>query len=149
MKTRPDMEIDDGEFPVLPPGAYPFEVTKAEAEVSEKKGFDMIALTLKVSGQSKEVLVWDRLVDTENAEWKTRAFCKAVGLEDRYKRGGIEPIDCLGCRGMVRLNKEPSYRDKDVMTNTVNRYLHTDKELAEATGTVLGVPPSNDDDIPF
>ncbi len=73
------------QFPLLEPGEYDFKVSKSTFKES-KSNNPMIELVLEVwDKQGKPFIVYDYLIGTENMEWKTRHFCKAVGLQKTYE----------------------------------------------------------------
>lgn len=151
MQTLPGLEVDGGKFTNLEPGEYPFVVKDAE-EKQSKKGNEMIALTLNVIdiNTGRERLVWDWLVGTENCEWKTRHFCKAVGLDVVYESGNLSSLDCLHCKGRVQIKLEKDAMNADQMRNVVGDYVVVDTSgVAPHVEAGAGATPTGEDDIPF
>jgi len=163
MRTRPEIpddEVGGGDFPLIQPGNYDFEVEAAVPKTAQS-GNEMIALTLKVwDHDGIERKVWDYLVDTEKAEWKTRHFCRSTQNEDMYEEGNIDANALVGAAGKcsIKIQKGKAnpaggyYPDK----NTVGDYLYeeiTKPSPQEATepATTKGhsAPPDDGEDIPF
>ena len=109
MRTRPsipDTELNRG-GELLPDGEYDFQV-KSATDKTSSSGNDMIELVLTLWGpDGNERTLWDYLVDQENAEWKTRAFARATGLEHCYDSGSFAARDCINASGkcLVRTQK--------------------------------------------
>lgn len=142
------------QFPMLEPGTYNFEVMKSEFKMSNtgqyrnpnKPSNPMIKLQLLVWGSDgKEYTVFDFLVGSKNMEWKTRHFCRAVGLLKEYEAKTFNESICEGKSGKVSIIQQKGqpkegggfYQDK----NAVEDYISD-----ESTKTTK---PDFDDDVPF
>ena len=100
MKFVPKSEEDLKRASLLPPGVYDFEVTKAEDAIS-KKGSEMIALTLRVFGDSGERTIRDWLMPSMG--FKLKHFADTTGLTGAYDAGTLCAEDCKGRSGRVIL----------------------------------------------
>lgn len=148
MRTRPEIpddEVGGGDFPLIEPGDYDFEVEAAEPKRSSS-GNDMIALTLKVwDGDGMERKVWDYLVDTDKAEWKTRHFCRSTNMMNAYESGELSADMLIGAAGKCRVNVQKGkpnpaggmYSDK----NVVRDYLF-DEETKPSLAEAMNATPS-------
>lgn len=114
MNFTPKSEDEIQRENLLPEGAYPFKVIKAEASKS-KKGNDMIAIQIRVfADDGSQSTVFDYLL--EAMAFKLRHFCEEVGLLDKYEAGTLEPEDCEQREGMVQLEiqeADGAYRAKN------------------------------------
>lgn len=142
--------------PLLQPGIYDLEVSKATAKTSSN-GNPMIELQIKVWGTSgKEYLVFDYLVSTPLMAWKIKHFCHAVGILKEYMDGQFNADMCIGkfCKGKIvyqigkeipadKLNgKVPGsrYPDKNAIEDYLLKEVKNDPRVA--------VDPFNDP-LPF
>lgn len=132
----PKTEQEIQEEGLLPAGIYPFEVIKAENQMS-KKGAPMVKLTLNVYNGESEKIVFDYLL--EAMAYKLHAFCKHTGLQDQYDSGALNVDDMVGKSGFVKLKvqKSDEYGSQNSISNYVER---PPQNLDEALGG---------DDIPF
>jgi hypothetical protein len=96
----------------LPPGAYAFEVLKAE-ETTSKNGNDMIKLSLQVMGPEYDVYVNDWLL--QKVLHRLMHFCETAGLEEQFVAGNLTADDCQGATGRVILEIEdkPGFSPKN------------------------------------
>ncbi len=93
MKFTPKTRSQLSERFLLKEGSHKLFVIKAE-EKDSKKGFPMIALTLKgVNHENKEVLIQDWLLE-QNLE-KMLNFCESSGLHEKYTIGELTEHDCI------------------------------------------------------
>lgn len=106
--------------PTLPDGEYSATVIKAEDTVS-KRGNDMIALTLRIYGDTGNVLANDWLIPNAAGMWKVFNFCEAANKMDRYNDGDLTANDCLNAEVIVKVKTEaqegfdPQPRIKDYL----------------------------------
>lgn len=152
------------QFPLLEPGIYNFEVVKSEFQMSntgkyknpQKPSNPMIKLEMIVWDSSgKEFIVYDYLVGTKNMEWKTRNFCKSVGLFDQYENKKFNEDLCIGRSGKASIVVQPGQKkviqpgqDKKEVTyykdkNGIEDYIFDEKEEKNKEDE------SFDDNIPF
>jgi len=125
-----------GDFPVLQPGTYDFEVEDAKL-VKSSKGDDMWKIKLRFEQDNgPDVTVFENIVVKESMMWKFNAFFASVGMDaddtDKIK-------DAIGEVGKAKVVIEKGtngYQDR----NVVKSYLSKEKK-AENT--------SSGDDLPF
>ena len=140
------------EFPKLADGTYQFVVASAEERIA-KSGNEMIQLVLEHTDQDGRIhKVWDYLVGTESAAWKTYQFCKAANLMAEYEAGRLGENDCTGAivRATVKLEVSEQYGDRLRVSG------YEPSQAARTEAAVAGHAPSSapaaeisDDDIPF
>ena len=125
-----------GDFPVLQPGTYDFEVEDAKL-VKSSKGDDMWKIKLRFEQDNgPDVTVFENIVVKESMMWKFNAFFASVGMDaddtDKIK-------DAIGEVGKAKVVIEKGtngYQDR----NVVKSYISKEKK-AEST--------SSGDDLPF
>jgi hypothetical protein len=100
----PSFNKDDYQEKVfrVPAGDYPFVIATA-TERQSTAGNDMIDLKVLFEIGGKDFTVYDGLVFTPKALWKVKAFCDAVGIEDKWEAQNITGEDCLGRTGVAHL----------------------------------------------
>jgi hypothetical protein len=140
-------------------GIYDFQVVKATQKVS-KSGNQMIELQLVIwDKDGKEHIVFDYLVSIVSMVYKIKHFCDTVGLDDEYKAGNFDVMQCEGKRGKAHIivqagQPNPNggmYADK----NAVRDYVLDDKGSVKVdlSGKKSPEPKDEnslvDDDIPF
>lgn len=128
-----DSEVEDdgsGDFVLLDPGEYPFEVYKLERKFyngSEKiPPCPMAELTLRVSGPNGlTAMVTDRVYLVKKSEWKISELMRCLGQKQHGEKCKPNWAKVQGARGMVRLGQhEYTGRDgKPRTSNDVARYL--------------------------
>lgn len=98
----------------IPAGNYEFIVANAE-EKESKAGNPMINLEMLISAPGREtpVKVYDCLVFTDAALFKVEQFCKATGLDDKFKiddNGNtdvdLSDFDCVNRQGTARFEND-------------------------------------------
>lgn len=137
MNFTPKTAAQIAEENLFQEGEYDFEILHAENKTS-KAGNEMIQIELKVYAPSgRTQFVRDYLM--EKMMGKLLNFCECVGLSDKYEQGTLEPHDCEGKTGRLKLiikkDKDKVYPDQ----NSVADYICKKSPAAE--------PES--DDIPF
>lgn len=87
---------------ILQPGVYQFQVENAENCVS-KSGNEMIKLMLSVWDKSIQNprSIFDYLL--EAMPHKIRHFAATTGLMDKYEKGELNDMDCMGKFGHLEL----------------------------------------------
>lgn len=144
-----------------PKGEYDCEIIDA-CEHASKTGNEGIRLTARVfnaAGDTQEV--YDYLMPTEKALFKTLQFCEATGLMAIYERGELTPDDCVGrgCKVQLKVEQREGYGD----ANKIGAYLAPKtawQEQAAKQATVrqqaaprqkpcTSVANPDEDDIPF
>ena len=140
------------EFPKLADGTYQFVVSSAEERMS-KSGNEMIQLVLEHTDQDGRIhKVWDYLVGTESAAWKTYQFCRSAGLLAEYEAGSLGEADCTGSivRATVKLEVSEQYGDRlRVVGYEAGPGSGTEAALAGKQPTLAATDQISDDDIPF
>ena len=117
-----DTEADDEEFSMfrlLPEGEYEFKVDDLEY-TSNKAGKNMVVVKLIIPQPEKDVHVNDRLVLTQNMQWKLCQFFKCLGLWEKAHTVGMPWDDTIGRTGKLTL-KHRLYNGKEY--NQVDKYL--------------------------
>jgi hypothetical protein len=133
---------------LLKPGTYNFLIKQAENAVS-KKGNSMIKLTVVVyDEQARERYITDYLM--EAMLYKVKHFCDATGLEDKYKQGKFDAMDCINRTGKckVRIEESDGYAPK----NSIQDYIKCEKNNVPANSPILAhvvKDPVFDNDVPF
>ncbi len=106
-------------WPLLRAGLYDFHVARA-VEQTSRRGRARLRLTLRIhlpgddgpgyhGGGSTDRLVDDRLpADDPERLWQ---FTRAVGLEDCYALGSLDPAQCEGQSGTCKIGVEPGRPD--------------------------------------
>ena len=130
---------NSGEFPLLQPGVYRYEVVDA-VHATSAAGNDMYQLRLKVfQDNGPAVTVWDNLVEKESCELRFIQFFDSLGMD---VKDTDETKNAIGEQGTVRIKIEKGqngYADR----NRVDKYLP--KEKVPATPAL----PASSDDLPF
>jgi hypothetical protein len=156
LRFTPKSQNEIDQERILPEGIYSFEVTTA-VQAQSKTGNDMIKLFLNVYKPDGTVVpVVDFLVLTDTMIYKLLHFCQAVGREELYNSGSIQPDgmgniqEFIGCQGQVKLGiqKSADYPDK----NNVKDYVKSEGTKTVAAKPKKQPPPKDDefsDDIPF
>lgn len=148
-----DEELDA--INLIPEGEYNFEVVRSERQIS-KANNPMAKLQLKVwDNEGKTHVVFDYLVFSNislNIK-KVSHFCKAVGLEDGYKKGCI-PEDLARYCGKLSLGIQEeqmkpgggTYPKKNVVVDYIKLELNEGMKPLPAKSENDFV---DDKDIPF
>jgi len=108
---------------LLEKGVYPFKVTSAAFHTSQA-GNKSIKLILEVYGKDGKVhIVWDYLSSLDSFLFKTRHFCRSVGIIKKYEEGTLSELDCNNKCGNVLIgiekNKTGQYKDKNVVLDYI------------------------------
>lgn len=157
MKFQPKSEKEISEAGLLPVGEYPFEVVEAEDTISKSQN-DMVALTIKVydlEGVGHTVFDW--LVDTDKAAYKTRHFAEATGLLPNYETGNLPADVMVGrsgyCKVVVRKDTTGQYPDKNGIADYIKPKAGTAAAASSPKSALPGhkppMDPDFDQDIPF
>lgn len=117
---------------LLPDGIYPFVVKAVEPQVS-KSSIPMLKVKIVVVASDTDFrTIFDYLLTTEQMMFKLKHFCEAIGIEDKYNKGGFEPSDCIERSGKVKIGIQKGaakddgsgfYPDK----NTVKDYMKSEE----------------------
>ena len=116
-----------GDFPVLQPGEYDFEVENAQL-VKSSKGDEMWKIQLRFEQDNgPDVTVFENIVVRDSMQWKFNSFFSSVGMDaddtDMIK-------DSIGETGRARVVIEKGtngYQDR----NTVKAYSPKEKPKAK------------------
>lgn len=117
-----DTGSDDEEFSLfrlLPEGDYDFKVDDLEY-TNSKSGKNMVVVKIIIPQPEKDVHVNDRLVLTQNMQWKLAQFFKCLGLWEKAHTVGMPWDDTVGKTGRLHL-KHRLYNGKEY--NQVDKYL--------------------------
>lgn len=134
-------EPKEGDYPVLKPGEYVFEVEDATHKRSST-GNLMWEMKLRFEQDNgPDVMVWDYLVEKAD-EWAVKKFNSfyaslGVDIDDTDKTA-----DCIGEFGKARVKIEKG-DDNNPDRNKVAWYLPKEAEKTAAS------QPVNSDDLPF
>ena len=104
---------------LLPDGIYEFEVLMGEDCVSQS-GNEQIKLTLLISNQEKQKIIFDYL--TSKAMYKVKHFADVTGLEDKYSAGGYVGADCSRRRGHCKVGRQEA-KDSYAAKNIIKDYV--------------------------
>lgn len=106
-------------FRLLPEGEYEFKVDDLEY-TSNKAGKNMVVVKIIIPQPEGDVHVNDRLVLTQNMQWKLCQFFKCLGLWKKAHTVGMPWDDTVGRTGKLTL-KHRLYNGKEY--NQVDKYL--------------------------
>lgn len=126
-----------GEYPILKPGTYRFEVMDVTAATSSN-GNDMYQLRLKCfQDNGPAVTVWDNLVETERAGWRFIQFFDSIGMDANDTERVKDAISEVG-RVRVKVEKDNKGRDR----NVVDAYIAapTTEETAKPSAAAAPAP---------
>jgi hypothetical protein len=119
---------DDGEFQLLPSGKYHCEITgmtMGETKGGKAPGTPMVSCEYTIlDGKYENRKVWDNLVLSTEALWKTKALLMALGLtkeEIEDEDFEFDPEEYVGQELDVRVGKQKETADYDAR-NKVNGY---------------------------
>ena len=85
---------------IIEPGIYDFEVYSAE-EFLSKNNKKMLRLVLKIKLDNDQGYLVDYL--SSDLLWKIKNFMECIALDELFSSGALEPEDCLGRKGMLRV----------------------------------------------
>lgn len=129
---------------VFDKGDYRFTVDEAEVK-NDKNGSPMMHIKIQVfhnniPGKTNLVDVW--LTNNPNFEFLIRHFAYSIGLGECYESGSLEPQQCKGKKGIVRLgisvDEDKKYPDKN---KAIDFLVDQNKEMP--------LPADLNDDLPF
>lgn len=118
MKFENKKKISKNYSDLLEPGIYEFTVFSAEEFLSKKKQ-PLFRVVLHIKAHDENFYLVDYL--TTNLIWKIESFLNCLGESHLFLRGSIEPEDCLGKKGMVRISN--SYTEKYGFRVGIQSYL--------------------------
>lgn len=163
VKPMSDEEINN--VSLLAPGEYDFFLEDFQLATS-KKGNPMLELKIKIIDNQKEHTITDYLVNTAASQYKIKNYCYAVGLENRYNAGDLQPDrSWLKLRGRCKVDIQEGLPKTDKITgqllpggerwpskNCVSDYIRDAGK--EADGNIESMVPAHmkeqfDDEIPF
>ncbi len=152
MKFTPqsDTDLDSGEWPLLPPGEYPFTTMKSDEVPSKSlknKGKMMFALKLNVHGPKSDVHIFDYMAPEWLSPWKVKHYAASVGMLAAYESGELDgTLDKFaGKVGYVKIGIEPAQGNFPAK-NVVKDYIVRD---AKAKPAVETPPEDMDSSVPF
>jgi len=127
---------------VFEKGDYRFTVEEAEVK-NDKNGTPMMHIKIQVfhnniPGKTNLVDVW--LTHNPNFEFLIRHFAYSIGLGECYEAGSLEPRQCKGKKGIVKLGitVDPGYPPKN---KAIDFLIDTTPEMP--------LPADLNDDVPF
>lgn len=146
---------------ILPMGTYNFAVHDFQMRTS-KANNPMIELQIRIIDGNVTHTIFDYLVNTLKSQYKIKNFCYAVGKEDEYNAGHLNPDrSWLGMRGQCKIgiqagNPKPdgsgNYSDKNVILDYIRvenaEILPLNKEEGLIILKAAGSAEFNDE-IPF
>ena len=141
MKIDRNAVQSNGDFPLLQPGEYRFEVVDAVKAVSAS-GNDMYQLRLKVfQDNGPAVTVFDNLIEKENCLFRFVQFFDSLGMDTDDTDATKNAIGEVG-RARIKIEQGTNgYADR----NRVDRYLPAPKTEKPP----VSVLPTSSDDLPF
>lgn len=146
---------------LLPKGTYDFSVHDFQMSTS-KAGNPMIQLSIRILQGNVTYTVYDYLVNSPASQFKVKNFCYAVGKEDEYNAGYLNPDrSWLGMRGQCKIDVKAgnpkldgsgeNWPDKNVVADYIRRenaQILTEKKPEGLTIAKKGAVEFNDE-IPF
>ena len=128
-----DDEIEDdgnggGDFVVLEPGTYDFEVHAFErgqyspSANAKTPPCNMAIMTLKISTKDGVCFIRDNFPLANTMEWKASAFFRSIGLKKHGEKLRMKWAESVGCKGRAKIVKKPGTKD-DVWFNNVGSYI--------------------------
>ena len=149
---------DYEEMPSIEDGEYFFTVDGAE-EKQFRTGSEGCALKLSVAAtMDKDITVYDNLIYTSKALWKTKQFLWALGLDFDNPP---EVYELVGKQGRAKFKREDKYlKVEEYLPALSNNGPDTRKQSSSPFGggqrhsppssyTQDEPPPLGDEDIPF
>lgn len=125
-------------------GDYRFTVDKAHLK-NDKNGNPMMHIKIQVFHNNipgKTNIVDVCLTHNPNFEFLIRHFAYSIGLGECYEAGSLEPGQCIGKKGIVRLgisvDEDKKYPDKN---KAIDFLIDQNKETS--------LPADLNDDVPF
>ena len=154
------LENDGSEFPLLPEGDYPFEVTGFERGSfpgSEKMcACNKATLTLKIDSEQGTANIFDDLILHKRMEWKLSQFFRAIGQKKKGERVTMNWNAVIGSRGRAHIvvNKYTDRNGQERENNKVGKYLDYDESLIPKPAGVdengfVTIPEGAADELPF
>jgi hypothetical protein len=127
--------------PILPDGAYPFEVIACKLKTSSNNN-EMFELILEFP---MHVTVFDYLVFNGASGWKIDQFRESIGDEVVSGEVELRPTDFLHRKGSANLKTEEFDGRK---RNKIESYIIADRKHSGKGATVPATAPEPDD-IPY
>ena len=119
------IEVESGEFILLPEGEYDFRVTQLDKTTSNKTSAPMAVVHLRIEHDGGETTLKDYLVLSRQAEWKLCSFFRAIGLKKSGEPFVMNWNLVEGRSGRAKIKQE-KYSKKDGgegISNKVDSYL--------------------------
>lgn len=125
-----EIEEDGGEFRLLEPGFYPFEVVGVKKEYYDGHGggsapaCPKAAVTMRVGNPPETTLITDGFLLYSGMQWKISAFFRAIGYKQHGQKVAMNwDEDFLkGKKGLCEVDNVPGFKDKDKLFNNVKGY---------------------------
>lgn len=111
---------EDGEFTLLEPGDYDFEVVKFERAYTKSNNAPMAVLSLKVSNGLVSSTVTERIVLMKSLEWKLSQFFRSIGQKKHGEKLKMDWSKVVGSSGRCEIEID-SYTGADGKTRENNR----------------------------
>lgn len=127
---------------LLSAGVYRFEVKNAEDKIGIESKKPYIKLTLQVwDKDGREHYIYDNI--NTGLLYKLKHFCEVAGLNENYKAGKLEAIECIGKSGSCKIKTEPAKGDFPAK-NAVQDYVKSQAQVQAVNQDAFV-----DDAIPF
>ena len=127
MNFTPLSEQELQSLSLLDEGKYKFKVLKTDHRTSQKSGNDYFNLKLLViSEKGQQRTIYDTLLFAGKMMYKTRHFCYATGLNERYESGELLPGECEGKEGELFIVKSTNRLTGEAQ-NSVRDYVMKDE----------------------
>jgi hypothetical protein len=133
---------------LLEKGEYDATVKTATPKTSKRTGNAMMEMIIRVFGpDGRREEVFDYLVDSDKAAWKTRNFCVSAGVD--YDTGEIDERAIEGASVRILLGVEPAQGGYPAK-NKILDYLPREGDSAPPlVAKPEGEFVATDDDVPF
>lgn len=141
-------EEEGGNFTLLEPGFYPFEVRSAKkARTNGNPPHKCVDFTLKVGVGPKSATVTDRIAMHSGMKWKMAQIYTSLGLRKHGEAFTFRAEDTVGQTGWVEIDHREYERDGETRrANNVTRYLDPSDAPADGQPLTKGSEESESDE---
>lgn len=129
------------ELNLYPEGRYRFRVERTDQKTS-KAGNEYFNLKMSINVNGKVCPLFDMLFFEGKMLYKTKHFCEAVGMPEKYESGKLMPIDCDLKEGWLDLVHRVNQQSGELQ-HTVKDYISEEETQDKQDAGFV------DDDIPL
>lgn len=157
MQFKPKTEKEIREAQLWPKGEYDFRVQKAEMAISGERsktpGTKFIKLNVAVYNPDGAYRFVNGILHPA-MDAQLRHFCEVGNMIEKYETGTLEPEDCVGVEGRLKLkikDAQGDYPAKNEISDFIPARKAEQKIEPKGTGTSLKHTNPNEekDDVPF